>query len=36
MCGKALLENGRTLKSVLTAIKVKNCVIRQLIITLMR
>ena len=33
MCGKAILENGGTLNS-LPATKIKKCVIKQLIITL--
>ena len=36
MCDKAILENGETLNLFLTAIKVKKCVIKQLIITVMR
>ena len=33
MCDKAILESVETLKYVLTATKIKKCVIKQLIIT---
>ena len=36
MCDKAITENGGTLKSVLTTARIKKCVIKQLIVTLMR
>ena len=36
MCDKAILENGGTLKPVPNCYKIKKCVIKQLMITLMR
>ena len=36
MCDKAILENGGTLNSIRNHSKVKKCVTKKLIITLMR